>query len=108
MSQLIRVPLEGGGFLVVEASEDLVGPVPAARPGEIVATAVQTFEAGLDTLQPALTRLLEKLRTVSPQEVTVELGIKLSTKAGVVIAQAAGEANFKVTLLWRQGEPAST
>lgn len=108
MSQLIRVPLEDGGFLVVETNDALVGPVPAARTGEVVATAVQTLEEGLDTLQPALTRLLDKLRAVSPQEVTVELGIKLSTKAGVVIAQAAGEANFKVTLLWRQGEPAST
>jgi Trypsin-co-occurring domain 1 len=40
--------------------------------------------------------------------VTVELGIKLSTKAGIVIAEATGEANFKVTLHWKQGEPAPT
>jgi hypothetical protein len=108
MSQLIRVPLEGGGFIVVETSEELVGPVPAARPGEVVADAVQTLEAGLDTLQPALIHLLDKLRAAAPQEVTVELGIKLSTKAGIIIAEAAGEANFKVTLRWRQGEPPTT
>jgi hypothetical protein len=96
----------GGGFIVVETSEDLVGPVHAAPPGEVVASAVQTLDAGLDTRQPALTRLLSKLRAVSPDEVTIELGIKVSTKAGIV-AEAAGEANFKVTLLWRQGDPAA-
>jgi hypothetical protein len=108
MSQLIRVPLEGGGFIVVETSEELVGPVPAARPGEVAVDAIETMEAGLDTLQPALIGLRDKLRAVGPQEMTVELGIKLSTKAGIVIAQAAAEANFKVTLHWRPGDSIST
>ena len=104
VSQLIRVPLEGGGSIVVETSEDLAGgPVRAGRPGEVVTEAAQTLDAALDELRPALTTLLDRLRDIAhPDEVHVELGVKLSAKAGVVIAQTAGEANFRVALLWRR------
>ncbi|MER6106158.1 CU044_2847 family protein [Streptomyces sp. NPDC001832] len=35
-----------------------------------------------------------------PGSVSVEFGTKLSAEAGVVVAQAAGEANFAVCLEW--------
>jgi Trypsin-co-occurring domain 1 len=108
VGELIRVPLDDGGFVVVESSEALMGPVAAARPGEIVADAAETLESGLTRLQPALTRLLDKLRAVGPNDVTVEFGIKLSSKAGIVIAEASGETNFKATLSWREAKPTST
>jgi Trypsin-co-occurring domain 1 len=104
VSQLIRVPLEGGGSIVVESSDELAGgPVGAGRTGEVVTEAAETLDAALDELRPALAKLLDRLRDVAhPDEVHVELGIKLSAKAGVVIAQTSGEANFTVSLLWRR------
>jgi Trypsin-co-occurring domain 1 len=104
VSPLIRVPLDAGGSIVVESSEDLAsGPVRVGRAGEVVTEAAQTLESALDELRPALATLLDRLRDIAhPDEVRVELGIKLSAKAGVIIAQTAGEANFKVALLWRR------
>ena len=36
----------------------------------------------------------------APDEIEVAFGVKLTTTAGAVIASAAAEANFDVTLRW--------
>jgi len=41
---------------------------------------------------------------VSPSEIGVEFGIKVSADAKAYIASAGGEANFKVTLIWKRKE----
>jgi len=107
MSVLISVPLEDGGSIVVEASDDLTpdGVVLAARPGEVVKEAGQTLEEALDkTLVPVARALMGRLREIEPQEAQVTLGLKLSAETGVVISKVAGEASLTVTLIWRRPE----
>ena len=105
---LIDYPLEDGGTIVVEVDEPELegGVVPAARPGEIIAKASQTFEAAIDKIRPAADVMITKLRGLSdsPDEITVEFGLKLSATVGAVVAAAATEANYKVTLKWKPGE----
>lgn len=47
--------------------------------------------------------LLARLRSIhdSVDEITIEFGVPLSTKAGAFIASVAVEANFKVSMTWR-------
>ena len=106
MKHLIEFPLEDGGAILVEVDEPEPqgGVMRAARPGEIVAKAGQTFEAALERIKPAAGTIIAKLRGLHdpPDEVEVEFGLKMSAEAGAVIATAGAEANYKVTLKWKR------
>jgi hypothetical protein len=102
MAYLVEFPSEHGEAIVVELNdEQLSGFTPAAvTPGEIAAKATDTFEAALDKLLPAARAVSDKLRELAPDELTVQLGVKLTAEAGVILSKASGEANFTVTLKW--------
>lgn len=103
--KLIEVPLDDGGVVLVEVEDHEDGIVRSARPGEVVATAAESLQASLDRIRPVAGALVAKLRDLAdrPEEITVEFGIKWSAQAGVIVAQAASEANFKVALRWARG-----
>jgi len=107
MTRLIRVPLEDGTSVVVEEA-DPGGVVRAGKPGEVVAQAERTLESSLDSVRRAAAAVIDSLREAEQaiEAVDVELGIKLAAQAGVVIANASTEANFRVTLHWRRNRPA--
>jgi hypothetical protein len=108
MKHLVAFPMKDGSPIVVEVDEPESegGVVRAARPGEIVETAKQTFEDALARVQPAAEALIEGLRESggSLDEAAVRFGIKLSAKAGAIFAWGGGEANFDVTLTWKRKE----
>src|SRR5262245_17611227 len=62
----------------------------------------QKFEEARRKVKPATLAIISTLRELSdsPDETSVEFGVKLSAKAGVVIASADTEANlvFKLTV----------
>jgi hypothetical protein len=101
MTELVAVPLESGGAIVVEMDDALGGVVKAGRPGEIAGQAAQSLEAALDSVTPAAESIVAKLRKAGPHDVTVEFGLKLTATAGAVITKTTGECNLKVTLLWK-------
>ena len=103
MKRLIEFPLQDGSSMIVEVDEPMSeGVVKAARPGEVVARAKETFEDALDKIKPAAQSIITKLRGLhdEPDEIGVEFGIKLSAEAGAFVASAGVEANYKVTLKW--------
>jgi NTP-dependent ternary system trypsin peptidase co-occuring protein len=102
MAYLVEFPTAGGETIVVEMDDDqLAGFAPAAvNPGEVALVAAGSLEAAVDRLLPALRSIGERMKALTPDELTVALGVKLTAEAGVVVAKAAGEANFTVTLKW--------
>ena len=106
MRQLVEFPLEEGGVIVVEVDEPEPegGLVKAARPGEVVAKAKETFEQALEKIRPAAQVIVKKLRSLAdaPDTIEVEFGLKLSAEAGAVVASTAFEANYTVTLTWKK------
>ena len=105
MRYLVAVPVDGAEPIVMEIDSDIdVGVIPSARPGEVVATATQSFETALERLRPMTQAILVKLRDVAegPEQIGIEFGLKMSMEAGLVIAHATTEANFKVTLQWKR------
>ena len=107
MSVLIRVPLDRGGSIIVEADEEVQPSetLPAGRVGDAVADAQRTFEAALESVVDLAETMLGKSREASgPDEINVEFGLKVSAEAGAIIAKAGGEANFKLTLGWKSAE----
>jgi deoxyhypusine synthase len=105
MIQVVEFPLEAGGTVLVEVD---VPDTQAARIGvsDQIRAAGESFEQSLQVLRPVAKAIMETLRELSPQEVSAEFGFKMNVEKGVIIAKAGAEANFKVTLTWKQ--PAAT
>ena len=104
MEELVAVPLEDGGVIVVEMDHAPAGVVKAGRPGQIVGKAAQTLEAALDSVTPAAQSILAKLRPARPHEITVEFGLTLTAEAGAVITKATSGCHLKVTLHWERDD----
>ncbi len=101
MSRLVEFPLEqGGGRVVVEVEEAVAGPARVAKASEVSEKAVKTFEEAADGIRSIARTVLDRLVDLGPQAVEVELGVKFSATAGVVLAKAASEGNCKITLKW--------
>lgn len=104
MKYFVEFKLDDGSSIVFEVDEPDVGGTTRAsrRPGEIVEEAKETFEEALTKIRPATERVITTLRGLSqkPDEIEMEFGFNLSAAAGVVIASASTEANYKVTLKW--------
>jgi predicted neutral ceramidase superfamily lipid hydrolase len=69
----------------------------AGRIREAVAPAVEGARA-----------VLEKVKEAAPREIEVKFGIKVSGSANWLIAKAATEGNFEITLTWTPQPAAAT
>jgi hypothetical protein len=108
LASFVEVPLPGGGSLIVEATGELNDAVVrAGRVQRIADEASESFESALERVKLAAAVVRDKMSAleVAPDEVTVEFAIKLGTAAGVVVASASAEANFKVLVRWTGDEP---
>jgi hypothetical protein len=94
--------LPSGAILRIESSR-----TPIRAPKVVEATgaadrAADTWEAGLrmvaEMAEQAVTQLREA--TASAKEVSVEFGINISGKTGIILVEGTVAANLKVTLKW--------
>lgn len=107
MAELLAVPLEDGGTVIVEVDEVVGRPggvVKAGRPGEGLARAAQSVEAALAPVTAAARAALGELRKAGPDEVTVEFGVQFRAELGAVVARSSGECNLKVTMRWGRAD----
>lgn len=105
MGRLLEFPLQDGGSMVVQVSDDASGPVTRGwGEGRARELAQQTFEQAIGRVQPAADALLAQMRGLAqaPDEVAVEFGVEMSAEAGAFIAAVSSTANFKVSLTWRR------
>jgi hypothetical protein len=110
--ETVAFPLEGGGRVLVRVDTvDAYGGVVTrgGRAEEAVAEAGQTFESALSTIRDVADAVLHELArlAVPPQEVRVEFGLELTTKAAVVVASASATAQLHVALAWNPPQRAS-
>ncbi|MFF5538756.1 CU044_2847 family protein [Streptomyces cinerochromogenes] len=105
MAPLIRVPLEGGGSVLVEASAAaLEGPVKAGRISDAIHELPVTLQQALEPVTETARAALDQLRRASPDEITVEFGVDLAVEAGAVITKSQASCHLKVTLSWKKGD----
>jgi Trypsin-co-occurring domain 1 len=76
-----------------------IEPVPGFRPASTGAVA-GTVEAATQDSVAAARVLLDRVKEIAPGEVQLKFGIKVTGTANWLIAKAATEANFEVTLIW--------
>ena len=61
------------------------------------------FKAAIKGIKPAADAVLDVLKQLKdPAEISLEMGIKLGAKAGVILASADSEATMKVTVTWKR------
>jgi len=103
---LMEVPLDDGENRIVvevdprDVSQDL--DLAAPKPGEIREKAQMSLESAFENIRPGMRALVDKIREISPDEVTVEFGLKLAGQAGLVVARGTTEVNFVVKATWKQ------
>jgi hypothetical protein len=102
----VSVGSDGSVILVeahVPASEDPSGE-------EEVGALSHAFDSICDSLGEATTKLAGALRSLAPDEVTLELGFDVALENGVLVAflvKGTGTASIKVTVTWKDGTPAA-
>jgi hypothetical protein len=111
MKRLVQFSLGNNETILVEVDEPLDsgrapdGDVPRGMgAAELAQKAGQTFESAISKIKPLAGAVIAKLRELqdSPEEVSVEFGIKLSAEAGVLLASSSVEANFKIAATWKK------
>lgn len=98
----IEFPVEGGDSILIEV--DLPASNRIGVGDEIAQKAQKTFESALDTIKPAANSILNKLRSLNEpaDEVEVKFSIKMNAGLDFVVAAGSAEANYEITLRWRQ------
>ncbi|MBD2439340.1 CU044_2847 family protein [Nostoc sp. FACHB-110] len=106
--QIAEFLLENGTkFLVeIDESENNNALVRAARPdtGQMVVEAKKKFDEVLEQIQPVASEIISKLSRLNTpaDEIEVKFGIKLNAAAGAIFTTVGGEANYEITLKWKQ------
>jgi NTP-dependent ternary system trypsin peptidase co-occuring protein len=103
VAEFVRFELEDGTSVLVETAEsDLVRqhasdqkPTEGGVLGDKLVGAAETAEVVSKTLRQRL----------SPDELTLELGLKVSGQANWFVAKAQTEGTIKVTLKWKHDTP---
>ena len=74
----------------------------AAEARGIVDNAKESFEKALHPLKEVSNSIINCIKDISnsPKEVEVELGLKFTAKAGIILTSLDSEAHFKITLKW--------
>ncbi len=87
--------------LQFEVPEEMQGEVRVADTGQIVLKVSRTFDEVLEhQVKPAAQKLVAILRDVSPKEIEVEFGVKITGEAGEVFTKAGVEGQFTIKLKW--------
>jgi hypothetical protein len=102
--QLLELNVTDGGSVLIEVDEDR----PLTRGGRAEGAVIQaqaSLEQVLGQLGPTLRGVVTQIRDAvdRPDEIEIEMAVKISTDANVIIARAGGEANFRIAMRWCHG-----
>jgi Trypsin-co-occurring domain 1 len=102
MTDVVRVPVEGGGFIIAEVDGGRGVELVAATDPADIPLACTSLEKAVANLRPVAQAVLDQLKELGPNEVGVELALKFSAAVGVVLAKSSGEGACKVTIGWKK------
>ena len=100
MDTVMRYQVGNGSSVLVEVEEDTYGVEAVSRISDGVVEVGQRLESALGMVRDAARATLEAMKTLGPETVEVEFGIKLAGEAGAMIAKTSAEGHFTVRLAW--------
>jgi hypothetical protein len=103
-NDVLKFELADGTPVYVETSESVSdsGLRRAGRGAGQPTEVDKRFEDAVARIRPAAQVLLDSLRDLNtPEEISLEFGIKFSASAGAIFASVDSEAAFKVSITWK-------
>jgi hypothetical protein len=107
MKQLLQLRANDGTDLYIEVNEiavdnSLRGSSNLEDRG-VIENAQQSFDRALQPLKEISNSIITCIKNISnaPQEVEVELGLKFTAKAGIILTSLDSEAHLRVSLKWK-------
>lgn len=98
MTALVKFPLDNStGFVLVEVDDGTATTLTSPSDAEKASTSFQTAVAKLKPISQAV---MDQIKELAPKGVTIEIGVKFSAEAGVILAKTSGEGTCKVTISW--------
>jgi hypothetical protein len=98
MTALVKFPLENNdGFVLVEVDDGAGTTLTSPSDAEQAST---SFQSAVSKLRPISQAVMEQVKALAPKGVTIEIGVKFSAEAGVILAKTSGEGTCKVTISW--------
>ncbi|MFF4888112.1 CU044_2847 family protein [Streptomyces nigra] len=104
MTVIARLPLEGGGSVLVESHDEADGPLKVGRLHDAVRELPHTVQQALEPVTGLARAALQQLRQAGPDEIAIEFGVDLSSEAGAIIARTEAACHLAVTVTWRPGQ----
>jgi hypothetical protein len=95
----VRYALEDGTTAQIE-----IGTTPGFQPAGVGDVAGRVRVAAAPAIQAAR-EVLDQVRELTPDGVQIKFGVKVTGTANWLVAKAATEGNFEVTLSWQPGTP---
>ncbi|WSK74262.1 hypothetical protein OG295_39370 (plasmid) [Streptomyces sp. NBC_01276] len=104
MTPLARIPLDGGGSVLVETTAGIEEPVKAGRIGDAVREVPQTLQEALEPVTRVAQVALDQLRKARPDQITIEFGVDLAVEAGAVITKSRANCHLQVSASWQNDD----
>jgi Trypsin-co-occurring domain 1 len=105
VKQLVEFELEDGQTILMEVDEIESAVAPAAlAPGQMAVKAQQTFEQAIANIRPMVSAIRKKFSSLTDpaDEVEIKFSVKLSGQVQAVVATIGAEANYEITLRWKE------
>ena len=104
MAKYVEFPLEGGGSIFIEATEEIGrGSAGFLRGEGSDQKAAQSFDSTVESIRRSADLMLTKLRGLStaPDELAITFSLKASQElGGLMVSKGAQDSNYNVTLRW--------
>jgi hypothetical protein len=117
MKKLLQFTTDDGSDFFVEVEDEPVSQAPAVRGGAsdegtrgVIQNASDSFAKTIKPLKEISNSIVNCVKEFasSPDQVQVELGLKFTAKAGIIITSLDSEANLKITFTWKNEKPKPT
>ncbi|HEY2582388.1 MAG TPA: CU044_2847 family protein [Mucilaginibacter sp.] len=109
-NQLVQYTLADGSDLFVEINEGVANM--QTRGGDergIIQNTKDSFDKALQPLKEISGSIVNCIGNIanSPQEIEVEMSLKFSAKAGIILTSLDSEAHLRVSLKWTKKDKVS-
>jgi hypothetical protein len=104
-TRIATVPLDRGGSVDIEITDNSEGAIePVGRATDAAAATIRTLRQALSEITPAIEEVVEQLRDTAskPDRIAVQYGVKITGETTAILAKAAAEANFTITVEWQR------
>ena len=103
---LLRVPIsdDNKDFIEVEVDQREVAGVELAANSDDKPYAKYSLTAALSRALPIMRAAVQQFRSAAerPDEISIELGLKIGGETGIIFARGTTEATFRITMSWQR------